>query len=362
MQRFEYIDSLRGIAILLVILCHSNPYFAEIYNVVLPPFFDTFVQNGDKGVTLFFLMSAFTLCLSLNTKQTTEQNPIRNYFIRRIFRIVPLYYFVIILILLLNINSPSISSVTANFLFIHGVSPYWINSTVPGGWSVGIEMLFYLIFPILFYKIKSVSSIINLTLFSLVVSKAVLSFMTKLHFINDGILLKNFVYENFISQLPVFLIGICLFQIRQNKGAVDKDPGMYKSYLFIATLILIHLLGGNVFKSHYLFAIAFAIAAYSLSKWQPSLIINTLTIWVGKLSYSIYLLHLVVAKLLVKYHWNYYSSNVVLDTCLRFLIVFSISTLLACITYKLIELPFQAYGKRIINRLENRPFKTIITK
>ena len=123
-QKFKYIDSLRGIAILMVIFCHAHPYIAELYNVILPPFFEVIVHNGDKGVTLFFLMSAFTLCLSFNNKMETERHPVRNYFIRRIFRIVPLYYFILLLILLINVNSPSISSIIANFLFLHGVSPY----------------------------------------------------------------------------------------------------------------------------------------------------------------------------------------------------------------------------------------------
>ncbi|MDB5120209.1 MAG: Peptidoglycan/LPS O-acetylase OafA/YrhL, contains acyltransferase and SGNH-hydrolase domain [Sphingobacteriales bacterium] len=358
-QKIKYIDSLRGIAILMVIFCHSHPYIAELYNVVLPPFFEIIVTNGDKGVTLFFLMSAFTLCLSFNYKTETERDPVRNYFIRRIFRIVPLYYFILLLTLLLNVNSPSISSIIANFLFLHGLSPYWVNSTFPGGWSVGIEVLFYLVFPVLFYKIKSLTNLINLILFCLIISKLVLSFMTKNNPIEDGALWKVFVYENFISQLPVFLIGMCLFKIQYKKEIFDKDLTMYKSLLFTAAIILIHLLGGNIFKSHYLFAIAFAIAAYGLSKWQPQVIVNNLTIWIGKLSYSIYLIHLLIAKLLVKYHLIYSSSDVILDVFIRFFILLSTSTILAWLTNRLIELPFQALGKRLIDKWENNQMLVI---
>ena len=214
--------------------------------------------------------------------------------------------------------------------------------------------MFYVVFPVLFYKIKSLTNIINLTLISLVISKIVLSFMTKNNPIGDGTLWKVFVYENFISQLPVFLIGMCLFQIQYKKEVFDKDPTIFKSFLFAAAIILIHLLGGNIFKSHYLFAIAFAIAAYGLNKWQPKVIVNKFTIWIGKLSYSIYLLHLLIAKLLVKYNLIYSSSNAIWDVFIRFLILLSTSTILAWLTYRLIEQPFQTYGKSIIDKLENQ--------
>ncbi|MEO7214132.1 acyltransferase [Mucilaginibacter sp.] len=352
-KRFAYIDALRGVAILLVIMHHSHPYFAGISSYGLPPVLDTILANGDKGVTLFFLMSAFTLCLSLNSKLKTEQKPVRNYFIRRFFRIAPLYIFIIGVILLIKINAPPVSSVIANLFFVHGLNPNWVNSTVPGGWSVGIEVLFYLIFPVLFFRIKSVYSAINVTLACMVLAKIVTALMFRHPLINDGILWGVYTYENIISQLPVFLMGVCLFHLKQTPLNTEDGAKLIRCCCYIAAFIIIQLLGGNLFKSHYLFAIAFAIIAYGLSELPLKLLVNKATVWIGRISYSLYLIHLLVANLLVKYHFNVYSPNPVGDVAARFCVILAISTPLAYITYKIIEIPFQEMGKRLISRLGN---------
>jgi peptidoglycan/LPS O-acetylase OafA/YrhL len=353
-KRLHYIDALRGIAILLVILTHSHPYFASASNYHLPSAIETIILNGDKGVTLFFLMSAFTLCLSLNSKSKTEHKPVRNYFIRRVFRIAPLYIFVIILILFIKINTPSTSSVIANLLFVHGLNPNWVNSTVPGGWSVGIEVLFYLIFPLLFFRLKSLYRTINLTLIGMVVAKITTAIMSRHPLINDDILWGVYIYENIISQLPVFLIGICLFHLKYTTLNAQNRSQLLRCCYYVSAFIVLQLLGGNVFKPHYLFAIAFAIAAYALAEMPVKLLVNKITLWIGRISYSLYLIHLLVANLLSKYHLNVFSNNAVIDVAARFCVILAVSAPIAYITYRFIELPFQEMGKRLITRLERR--------
>lgn len=352
-QRFRYIDALRGISIIAVVMHHAHPYFAGRTGDKLPTIFEKVLNNGDKGVTLFFLMSAFTLCLSLSNRKETEQKPVRNYFIQRFFRIAPLYYFIIFIILLVHFNSPSVSSTISNLFFLHGFNPYWINSTVPGGWSVGIESIFYLIFPFLFFNITSAYRAINLTLIFMIVSKIAISILFKNSLITDYVLWRVFVYENIVSQLPVFLIGICLFQI-QSKPTLNEGRQLYKSYILIATIIIIDLLGGNILKEHYLFAIAFAFLALGLSKFQTPILVNGFTVWIGQLSYSIYLTHLIIANLLIKFNLNHYYSDPVVDTIIRFFIIFSLSILFSYATYHIIERPFQKFGKRLIEKLETK--------
>jgi len=351
MQRFRYIDGLRGIAILMVILHHAHPYFAHISNYYLPQAFENIVQNGDKGVTLFFVLSAFTLCMSLDKKQKTEYQPVRNYFIRRFFRIVPLYYIAVLAFMFIKYAPVNKSSLIANLLLIHGLNPLWMNSIVPGGWSVGIEVLFYLFFPFLFLKLHSATVAVNLTLVSMIVAKLITGLMFRHNAVENDATWGVFIYENIISQLPVFLTGICLYRLSVASGQKTIIP---HTYLFIALLIIVHLLGGNIFKVHYLFAIVFALAAFGLSFFPAKIIVNGFTVWIGRLSYSLYLMHLLVANLLVKYSITSFTDNATTDILIRFGLILSVSIAISILTYHFIELPFQRLGVWLIEHREHR--------
>jgi len=188
----------------------------------------------------------------------------------------------------------------------------------------------------------------------MLVAKVVTSIMSTHPPISDQVLWGVYTYENIISQLPVFLIGICLFQLSNPKNYPVHQPSINKTYLFIAALIILHLLGGNIFKEHYLFAIAFAFLAFGLSHYPSVILVNRVTIWIGKLSYSIYLVHLLVANLMVKYHFVHFSNNSSLEVLIRFSIILSVSVFISWFTYTLIEKPFISLGKQLIKKSEHK--------
>ena len=85
----RYIDALRGLAIIGVVISHCSLYGS---NILYPSFFSSILANGARGVQLFYIASAFTLFLSLHNRYNKEEKAFKNFFIRRFFRIAPLYY------------------------------------------------------------------------------------------------------------------------------------------------------------------------------------------------------------------------------------------------------------------------------
>ena len=91
-KKYAFIDALRGMAILGVILVHSSQLVAPTNATLL-----WVMREGARGVQLFFVASALTLCMSWMTRNSHEKFPIRNFYIRRFFRIAPMFYIAILI-------------------------------------------------------------------------------------------------------------------------------------------------------------------------------------------------------------------------------------------------------------------------
>ncbi len=356
MKKLDYIDAMRGLAILGVMLLHCSTIVPGRY----PFFVKNIFESGSRGVQLFFLVSAFTLFLSFrNNPKITKQSTLK-FFLRRFFRIAPMYYLGILYYTLnyhssnlLSKHEVSITETVLNIFFIHGTTPYWINGTVPGGWSISIEMMFYCLVPFLVSKIKSLND--ALALFILTVLLKTVLFIIFHHYplIPDRSLWDLFLFFYLPNQLPVFACGIIMFFII----TVPKNEWKIKpEYLFyLAILILVQIATGTtlLFELNMQFAIAFIILGYSLSKKQFFIVVNPITRYIGKISFSMYLVHFAILNWLVESKiLDVFSIRInhveILNVAIRFLILLVLSVIVSTFFYHVIENPFQKIGRKII--------------
>jgi peptidoglycan/LPS O-acetylase OafA/YrhL len=246
----------------------------------------------------------------------------------------------------------TIGNILANVFFIHGFNPYWINSLVPGGWSIATEVLFYCTVPFLFSKIKTLNQAVAFFVISTVISICFQKILLDTHFIPDRSLWQNFLSFCLPGQLPVFACGIILYFMVTTE---IKDWKINPNYLlFVAILLLLRLATGSVlFLPDYVtFAILFAILGYALSKNEVLLFVNPVTIYVGRISYSMYILHFAVLHWmtqwkvteLIKANTRYTD---ILNYGVRFVILLILTAIVSTISYHLIEVPFQRIGKKL---------------
>jgi len=99
-QKLQWVDAMRALAILGVLIIHCGAYGN---NAQLPLIAKVIVWSGKHGVQMFFVASAFTLFLSLNSNYKTEGNFYFQFLTRRFFRIAPMSYIGIICYLCLLI-------------------------------------------------------------------------------------------------------------------------------------------------------------------------------------------------------------------------------------------------------------------
>jgi peptidoglycan/LPS O-acetylase OafA/YrhL len=171
-RHYAYIDALRGWAILGVIVFHVSQYFPGLEYPLR-----TIVGEGARGVQLFFVISALSLMLSWHQRA----DGIAPFYVRRFFRIAPMFWLAIIFFVALDGFGPrqwapagiSWWQVVVTALFLHGWHPESINSVVPGGWSIAVEMTFYALFPLLVIACSSLARTIAVLLLSVLAAAAV---------------------------------------------------------------------------------------------------------------------------------------------------------------------------------------------
>lgn len=375
-DKLQFIDCLRGIAIIMVIANHADWYLPK-----MNPYVQTLSNYGQMGVQLFFIVSAFTLCLSMNRRSDNGEN-LKTFYVRRYFRIAPLYYVGIPLYLVYHsVIQPLIEgnpiavanwytapNILANVFLVNDFVPGDANNrVVPGGWSIGTETTFYALFPFIYLLYKKYRNndvaLLLIPFLGLVFSFGAIFLMQFLatevinydnffYFKQNG----RFLYFNLLCQLPVFLMGMSLFykSLSFRKANQWDKIALFCSFIgfsFIAIAVFTYF-DRQISLLPFVPAISFFFL-FLLFKELPFLS-NRILARIGQLSFSIYLFHFVFAfegsRFLNQYLQGYISTELI------FLINIVLTTMItagvAVLSEKYIEKPGIEMGKRIIKRIK----------
>jgi peptidoglycan/LPS O-acetylase OafA/YrhL len=290
-DRNESLDLIRGLAILMVISIHtwqSVPGYFAVANDV--------TAFGPYGVQLFFIVSGYTMMLTFGSE--VSRNSIVAFYIRRFFRIVPLFWAVALMYVLrkgfnANYFAPdgvSLTDMLLTFSLLQWLTPTSFNSVVPGGWSISVELQFYLVFPLfawLFGKSRGRPAIVPYALIAAVYIAGevaakyyVLPAMYPHYPASQAYLVKLFCDYWLPHQLICFGFGFLLYQI------VEQKLLPVAGFLMLAACSLESPVGRIVL---FLFLTSYFVMSTGLR--SPALAA------LGRHSYSIYLFHFDFATL-----------------------------------------------------------------
>jgi exopolysaccharide production protein ExoZ len=331
LTRFPYIDALRGYAILGVIFAHVASSSPPPYDIL-----QRIASAGARGVQLFFVTSAIALMFAWRS----HNNGIKSFFIRRFFRIAPMFWlaipatYVARLVFLPNGNA-SWDQIVATAMFLHGLSPHWLNFAIEGNWTIAVEATFYMLFPIFAVNITNLRRAIIGFCFSLALAAAAWPTLRFLAEAYGSSVAKNFAFMSFSMQAPCFMIGIAtFFLIRLTKIPQWAPPAA--GILSLMSIAVLSVVTTSVLP-YVGFALAFGAAAYSLAN-RPSLFVNPVICWIGTISYSAYFWHFLIIKTLAPLH---------LDFTFLSLVTLGVTCALSTATYLLIEDPMIVLGSRL---------------
>lgn len=366
-NRLPKVDALRGLAAVMVILVHG---LSVDFIPGFPKLLGEIFYQGKRGVQLFYIISAFTLFYSFHSRWG-ERNLLLRFFIRRFFRIAPLYYLAIFIYLVARTihlapkpsDFPGLISVLANLFFIHGFNPYWINEVVPGGWSIGVEMPFYVIFPLLVFQIRSLNQAIRWQIGFLALALFLPLNLLQFKGLDVYDHWVDFICMFFPLQLGHFGFGIMLYFL-----VIEKEkPGIAEQMNSMILIGLCLLFGPElVYYFHNDWPMHDLVLQYGFSMGCFLILYFFLQIpdredrflffrfW-GKISFGLYLVNFLGYYLLK--NWGLLSPMkgegtfpAAFNYVLRVFGCLSLSTLMAWLLHYSVEIPGQNLGKYIIRK------------
>jgi peptidoglycan/LPS O-acetylase OafA/YrhL len=346
------IDGLRGIAILAVVLNHAM-YCAvqDPSHTFKFPFLMKIGEAGAGGVSLFFVLSALTLMIATRSRFSKEGSPKAAFYIRRAFRILPLWWLFILISVL--VRQPSESEIIPHVFMYFGFFPKMNFTHV--GWSLFVEETFYLFFPLLFLLFLRPLGVFLFFLTVLLLSGRILPTNFEA-FLPDALA--------FFTRIPffhyvTFALGIACFHFTKvNSVHFQKYTSLLPKF-FWDIVAIFALLTGFLSKAHSNYQIAaffFLVLIAMIEGTKTKHILSTPILKIFGIScYSIYLFHGLFLYSIRYTEWFQSLGADPLGPDFQLLIAFVLGAGVSCIfgiySFKYLEKPCVELGKKAVYKL-----------
>jgi peptidoglycan/LPS O-acetylase OafA/YrhL len=355
MNRIREFEALRGLLAVWVVLGHVVPYsgYTPKSLGVL-----SFAATPGLAVDVFIILSGFVIFDLIDTKHESYVP----FIVRRFFRIFPLYIVALIIGTLFSARTlawtqalpwktpfvagqVSINQATITYLplqfFAHLTAlqgllpdkllPFSEYAVVGQAWSISVEWQFYLVAPLLYFALKKNAVVLAVILMAIIA-------MNSRHWLSEGFA---------INQAQYFLTGISCYFIYK------RCPRVSGHYVIIGGMVATALAFWFTLRpiSLGIWAVFFASALHS--KFGSSNPVSGIaaTRWpqlLGKISYSIYLLHIFVFMLISAALLKYFPAT---RQAMHFSVALSLtlgcSILLSWVTFTFIEKPGMDLGRYV---------------
>ncbi len=351
------LTSLRFLAALHVVVFH---YWTSFH---LAPTRPLAVELGYTGVTFFFILSGFILSYAHDVDGRLPADETRTYFVARFARIYPVYILTIVIMYPGLIPSLASSALDHAYRLVWAVSsPLALHAWIPGAacslncpnWSISTEVFFYALFPLAFGPVRRhprvalpliVGSMIILwiaqaaawqstgrSLAAMATTRPAIDF--------DGDLLLQFLTYFPPMRLPEFLLGIALYGVWR-----DGENRIPASRLAIAAAIGAVIvvtaaphLPENVLRNGFA-AICHAPLILAAANTASGPLHGRLAVWLGQISFALYLIHSPVDSYLRAVDKALLSSTLAANPVVFFALATTLALASAAVLFHFVEEP-----------------------
>lgn len=327
-NRILGLDELRGVAILLVLLSHSL--------FLWQPWGARFDFLGTLGVNIFFIISGY-LIYTILKKERPSPHFFRTFYIRRIFRIWPLFLLITGMGLVAAIlwHQPVMNALpyyltfTMNFAVDRGAE-YLLPFTSPM-WSLAIEEQFYLFLPLLVRHLNPK----RMPLFvALLCTASALASLLLVHWLSEGN--GAFMYPNFKNTaVRIHYIGFGVLLASQPR---------------LAYAVIMPWLGASILFLHFSQIMEIVIALFLVwlihhTIYKGPLIRNRFLARFGFLCYGLYLIHWPIVRFIEKGLLPHFGDSIIVMVVTTVIFI-AVSFVAAHLSFKFFENPIQKLRTR----------------
>jgi peptidoglycan/LPS O-acetylase OafA/YrhL len=371
-EQLPSLTSLRGVAAFWVVLYH---YSIQCFPNLDASSYTHIIHKGYLAVDMFFMLSGFVMTHVYHeafSESATEHY--RRFIVARIARIYPLHILVLLLFVataagpFLITRPPlealkdvplqgaeSVNALFANILMLQGLDASRLSWNYPA-WSISVEFMAYLLFPfalpVIWRAPARVKVILGMVLFGCL---AFLAFLTKGSFDQwDGPI-------TLLRCLPEFIVGTllyCAYRVRIGEYFLRHDV---TAYLIVGVLVIFLHVDAPDLVITLLFSI-FILAAVLNTGTFSKMANNQHLIWLGSISYSLYLIHGFIQYLADKILGDFGVENnldLSIDNSLLLMTIMVATCLVAAhFSYSCVEIGCRQYLRRLLSPRERKAAKS----
>jgi peptidoglycan/LPS O-acetylase OafA/YrhL len=321
-KRFEILDFLKGISIILIVLTHIDVtmQLVDLYREPLGfnYWLKVLYRSGYEGLRVFFVISGFIITYTtLKRWKSLDKINVRKFFRYRFARVAPALLFIVIVLSLLHsfkIQGHVLPDELSFFRTLFAIFTFHVNCLeseslyLPGGWgvlwSLSVEEVFYLLFPLLCLKVRNKKYFI-----SILILVFILGPITRYRL--DGF--SVWQAKSYLSNMDSIALG-CLTAFLTNGLNIGKKKLYSLVFFGVSSLILLlcfkHSDSLSFIRKYFLYEslISISMAIILITSVRLELgfrIILYPIVWFGKICYEVYLSHMIILVFVV----DHYRSN-----------------------------------------------------
>lgn len=365
-QKFYGLDNLRAFAIIMVILFHYPRWFDH------PAWFPEILKFGWTGVDLFFVLSGFLIASQLFAQIIKDGTfSMKEFYIKRFFRIIPIYYFVLALYFLFPVLSGEqlLPPLWKFLTFTHNIAftDFETHRAFGVVWSLCVEEHFYLLLPVTLLLLLKTGWLNKAGVLLLILF--ILGFLIRMYCwyeiyipqsngIENRALWIETIYYPTYCRLDGLLVGVAIAGLYNNLPSLFSQLSKYANGIIAVGLIILtiayFLFINSIGFSRSIFSFPMVSIGFGCLVLGAIMPTSFLFLWkskvltkIAELSYALYLIHMGVILLTQKILFELDISK---DSNLTFVTSMIFCVLIALVLHYSIEKPFMKMRGRFLNK------------